>query len=67
MIRYLLQSDSKGLDIEYNICEDILKRNKYVFECESCGLKSLTCKHNVFKYVGCNNILRFQCLETKAK
>lgn len=32
MRRYLLQSDSKDLDMEYIITEDILKRNKYLFE-----------------------------------
>ena len=48
--------------INQQICNKCINmKNKYVFECESCGLKSLTCKHNVFKCYECNKFFCGGC------
>ena len=42
--------------INQQICNNCLnEKNKYKFICESCGLESLTCKHNVYKCISCGN------------
>jgi hypothetical protein len=41
MLRYLLQADSKDLDIEYNITKELLKNNKYIFEHKNVDLQTM--------------------------
>ena len=48
--------------INQQICDNCLnEKNRYKFECESCGLEILACSHNVYKCNECNNFFCGRC------
>lgn len=48
--------------INKQICDFCFdEKNKYKFECESCGLLIISCKHNVFKCNECDNFFCAIC------
>lgn len=50
--------------INQQICDNCLsEKNRYKFECESCGLEIIACCHNVYKCYECNNFFCGKCSE----
>lgn len=44
------------------ICDECLNNKTfYKFDCQSCGLISMSCKHNVFKCVECERFFCGRC------
>lgn len=54
-----------NLPMEYinkQICERCVdETNMYKFDCESCGLQQMTCRHNVYKCNKCDNFFCGKC------
>ena len=48
--------------INQQICDNCInEKNRYKFICESCGLESLTCNHNIYKCNDCDNFFCGKC------
>ena len=65
MIIYFFNHHLINLFMEYinkQVCNNCLnENNRYKFTCESCGLGSLTCAHNVYKCKKCGNFFCGRC------